>query len=81
VRPRVSDQFKVSTYLGGGPVLTVLFVARAHQPILWVDLRVDGLHQLTLNIQSAQQERAVFVRDGRLWDSYDTSQPSYSLDC
>jgi hypothetical protein len=39
--------------LGGGPVLTVLFVARAHQPTLWVDLRVDGLHQPTLNTQYA----------------------------
>jgi hypothetical protein len=26
--------------LGGDPVLTVVFVARAHQPTLWVDLRV-----------------------------------------
>jgi hypothetical protein len=39
--------------LGGGPVPAVLFVARAHQPTLRVDLRVDGLHQPTLNIQSA----------------------------
>jgi hypothetical protein len=39
--------------LGGGPALTVLFATRAHQPTLWVDLRVDGLHQPTLNTQSA----------------------------
>jgi hypothetical protein len=30
----------------------VVFVARAHQPTLWVDLRFDGLHQPTLSTQS-----------------------------
>jgi hypothetical protein len=39
--------------LGGGPLFTVLFVARAYQPKLWVDLRVKGLHQPTFNAQSA----------------------------
>jgi hypothetical protein len=40
--------------LGGGPVLAVLVVARAHQLTMWVDLQVDGIHQPTLSTQSAR---------------------------
>jgi hypothetical protein len=39
--------------LGGGPFLTVLFVSRAHQPTLRVDLRVEGFLHPTLNPKSA----------------------------
>jgi hypothetical protein len=58
----VYSAFKNCT-LGGGPVLTALFVARAHQPTLWVDLRGDGLHQPTLNIQSDTSN----IAQGPLW--------------
>jgi hypothetical protein len=46
------DTWALKNYtLGGGPVLTGLLVARAHQPTLWVDLRVDSLHQPTLTVR------------------------------
>jgi hypothetical protein len=47
--------------LGGGPVLTVLFVARAHQPTLWIDLRVEGLPPSTHSINPLLSHSLVLV--------------------